>query len=280
MADIPQVTLPDGTRVPALGLGTWRMGERPEARSREIAALRRGFDLGLTLVDTAEMYAEGGSESVVGEAIAARRDEVFVVSKVYPHHAGRRSAVLACERSLARLRIDRIDLYLLHWRGDVPLAETIEAFERLRRDGKIARWGVSNFDVGDLDELAALPAGSACATDQVLYHLGERGIERGVLVRCRAWPMPVMAYSPFDEGRLLENGALLRIARDAGTSPASLALSWLIAHRDVIAVPKSARIEHVDAIASAAGFRMTAEVMTAIDRMFPPPRKRTPLAMI
>lgn len=280
MSGIPQVVLADGARVSALGLGTWRMGERADARRDEVAALRRGFDLGVSLVDTAEMYADGGSEEVVGEAIAGRRDEVFVVSKVYPHRAGRRAAIAACEASLARLAIERIDLYLLHWRGGVPLAETVEAFERLRRDGKIARWGVSNFDVGDLDELAAVPGGPACAANQVLYHLAERGIERGAMPRCRAWPMPVMAYSPFDEGRLLHRDDLGAIAREAGTSAATLALAWLISHDDVIAVPKAARVEHVNMIAAAARFRLTPEAVAALDRAFPAPRKRTPLAMI
>ena len=277
---IPTVVLPDGARVPALGMGTWKMGERPASRRAEVDALVHGFEAGLTLVDTAEMYADGGAEEVVGRALAGRRDRVFVVSKVYPHHAGRRAAIAACERSLARLAIDRIDLYLLHWRGSVPLAETVEAFERLKRDGKIARWGVSNLDVGDLDELAAVPAGRACAADEVLYHLGQRGIERGVLPRCRAWPMPVIAYSPFDEGRLLDHPDLRRIARAAGTSAASLALAWLIAHDDVIAIPKAARRAHVDAIRAAADVRITPATAAALDGAFPPPRRRTPLAMV
>jgi len=277
---IPTVTFADGARVPALGMGTWKMGERPAARRAEVDALVHGFDLGLALVDTAEMYAEGGAEEVVGRALAGRRDRVFVVSKVYPHNAGRRSAIAACERSLGRLRVDRIDLYLLHWRGRIPLAETVEAFETLRRDGKIARWGVSNLDVDDLDELAGVAQGRACAADQVLFHLRERGIERGVLPRCRAWPMPVIAYSPFDEGRLLDDPDLVRIARDAGTAPATLALAWAIAHDDVIAIPKAATRAHVDAIRAAADFRITPALSSALDRAFPPPRKRTPLAML
>ena len=280
VAGIRTVTFADGARVPALGLGTWKMGERPEARRAEVDALVHGFDLGLTLVDTAEMYAEGGAELVVGRALAGRRDRIFVVSKVYPHNAGRRSAVAACERSLERLAIDRIDLYLLHWRGRIPLAETVEAFERLRRDGKIARWGVSNLDVDDLDELAGVPQGAACAADQVLFHLGERGIERGVLPRCRAWPMPAIAYSPFDEGRLLDHADLVRIAREAGTTAATLALAWVIAHDDVIAIPKAARRAHVDAIRAAADLAITPDLSAALDRAFPPPRKRTPLAML
>jgi diketogulonate reductase-like aldo/keto reductase len=280
MPSIPRVALADGVTVPALGLGTWKMGERPERRDAEVAALRHGFDLGLTLVDTAEMYADGRSEEVVARAINGRRDEIFVVSKVYPHNAGRRSAIAACERSLKRLRIDRLDLYLLHWRGDIPLAETVEAFERLKRDGKVARWGVSNFDVGDLDELAGLSGGRTCAADQVLYHLAERGIEKGVLPHARAWPMAVMAYSPFDEGRLLKHPDLLRIARDVQAAPATLALAWLASHDGVIAIPKAARIEHVDAIRAAADLRLTPDVLAALERAFPAPKRRTRLAMI
>jgi len=280
VAGIRTVAFADGVRVPALGMGTWKMGERPEARRSEVDALVHGFDVGLTLVDTAEMYAEGGAEEVVGRALAGRRDRVFVVTKVYPHNAGRKAAIAACERSLARLAIDRIDLYLLHWRGRIPLAETVEAFEKLRRDGKIARWGVSNLDVDDLDELAGVPRGAACAADQVLFHLGERGIERGVLPRCRAWPMPVIAYSPFDEGRLLDHPDLVRIARQAGTTPATLALARLIAHDDVIAIPKAARRAHVDAIRAAAEFTIAPDIGAALDHAFPPPRRRTPLAML
>jgi diketogulonate reductase-like aldo/keto reductase len=277
---IRRVAFADGASLPALGLGTWKMGERPERRDAEVAALSHGFDHGLTLVDTAEMYADGGSEEVVGRALNGRRDEIFVVSKVYPHNAGKRSAVAACERSLKRLGIARLDLYLLHWRGDVPLAETVEAFERLKRDGKIARWGVSNFDVGDLDELAQVSDGGACAANQVLYHLAERGIEKGALPRCRAWPMPAMAYSPYDEGRLLRHPELMRIAREAGTPAATLALAWFALHDDVIAIPKSARIEHVDAMLAAATFRLTPDVASALERTFPAPKRRTPLAMI
>lgn len=280
MNPIKTVAFADGARVPALGMGTWKMGERPRARRAEVDALVRGFDSGLALVDTAEMYADGGAEEVVGRALAGRRERVFVVSKVYPRNAGRKGAIAACERSLARLATDRIDLYLLHWRGSIPLADTVEAFERLKRDGKIVRWGVSNFDVDDLDELSGLAPGGACAADQVLFHLAERGIERGVLPRCRAWPMPVIAYSPFDEGRLLANAGLARIARDAGTSPAVLALAWMIAHDGVIAIPKAARAAHVDAIRAAADFAIAPAVAAALDRAFPAPRTRTPLAML
>ncbi|MEO8486229.1 MAG: aldo/keto reductase [Betaproteobacteria bacterium] len=283
MPSLPTVAFADGTRVPALGLGTWRMGERAGATGTEVDALRHGFDLGLTLVDTAEMYGDGGSEKVVGEAIRGRRDAIFVVSKVYPHRAGRRSAIAACEQSLARLGIERLDLYLLHWRGYIRLEETVEAFERLKRDGKIARFGVSNFDVDDLDDLdglAGIDAGVACAANQVLFHLAERGIERGALPRCREWPMPVIAYSPFDEGRLLKHAALVRIAAEAGATPATLALAWLIRHDGVIAIPKAAKRAHVDAIRAAADFALTPDVAAALESAFPSPKRRTPLAMI
>src|SRR5262245_28436103 len=208
---IPTVKLSDGTRVPALGLGTWRMGERARDREREIAALRSGIDLGMTLIDTAEMYGDGGAEGVVGEVIAERRDRVFVVSKVYPHNAGAKSAIAACERSLKQLRVDHLDLYLLHWRGRIPLSETVGAFERLRRDGKIARWGVSNFDVDDIEELVALPDGKRCAANQVLYHLDERSIEWKVRDVCRAHGIAIMAYSPVGQGDLLRSRKLVQI---------------------------------------------------------------------
>jgi len=208
-AAMPKVTFADGARVPALGLGTWKMGEHRRTHAREVAALREGIELGMTLVDTAEMYGDGGAEKVVGEAIAGRRDDVFIVSKVYPHNAGARAAVAACERSLRRLGTDRLDLYLLHWRGSVPLSETVAAFERLRTDGKIVRWGVSNFDVADLDELLALPDGRRCATNQVLYHLGERGIEWQLLDRCLQIHREVQVFRP-DGGRHFEHGLAVR----------------------------------------------------------------------
>jgi diketogulonate reductase-like aldo/keto reductase len=216
---------------------------------------------------------------VVGQAIKGRRDAIFVVSKVYPHNAGRRSAIAACERSLERLGIDRLDLYLLHWRGDIPLAETVEAFERLKRDGKVARWGVSNFDVGDLDELRACKAGARARPTRCLPPRRARHREGRAAAR-RAWPMAVMAYSPFDEGRLLRHPDLVRIARDGQVSPATLALAWLVSHDDVIAIPKAARVEHVDAIRAAADFRLTPDVLAALERAFPAPKRRTRLAMI
>src|SRR5690349_5530643 len=218
--------LPGGGALPAFGLGTWNVGDDPAARADEIAALRLGLDAGATLVDTAEMYGDGRSESLVGEAIAGRRDEVVLVSKVYPHNASMRSMAASCEASLKRLRTDRLDLYLLHWRGGVPLAETVGAFEALQRAGKIVRWGVSNLDRDDLDELAAVPGGGAVATDQVLYNLGRRGVEWDVLPWLRQRGVPLMAYSPVEQGRLLKHRGLADLARRLGATTAQVALAW------------------------------------------------------
>jgi len=277
---IPQVTLPDATAVPALGLGTWRMGDARRTAARELAALRLGLDLGMTLIDTAEMYGEGGAEEIVGRAIAGRRDEVFVVSKVYPHNAGRRSAVAACERSLHRLGIDRLDLYLLHWRGRIPLGETVAAFETLRRDGKIARWGVSNFDVDDMEELWALPGGDACATNQVLYHLGERGIEWKLLPWMRGHRLPVMAYCPLGEGRLVDDPDLRAVAARLDATPAQVALAWLLGQGDAMAIPKASGLDHVRDNRAAAGIRLDTAAHEALDAAFPPPSGPTRLAIV
>lgn len=280
LAGIPGVPFPDGAAVPALGLGTWKMGEVRRRAASEAAALSLGLDLGMTLVDTAEMYGDGGAEEVVARAIAGRRDRVFVVSKVYPHNAGRKSAVTACERSLARLRTDRLDLYLLHWRGTVPLAETVEAFERLRSEGKIVRWGVSNFDTADMRELFALPEGRRCATNQVLYHLAERGVEWELLPWMRERRIPVMAYSPLGQGSLLGNRRLAPIAKGIGATPAQLALGWLLRSPDVIAIPESANPEHIRANRGAASTRLDGTTLDALDAAFPPPGRPTPLAVL
>jgi diketogulonate reductase-like aldo/keto reductase len=279
-ADMPSVTFPDGTTVPALGLGTWTMGEHETRAAQEAAALSLGFDLGMTLVDTAEMYAEGGAERIVARAIAGRRDRLFVVSKVYPHNAGRKSAISACERSLRRLGTDRLDLYLLHWRGQVPLAETVAAFERLRTHGKIVRWGVSNFDTADMRELFELAEGRRCATNQVLYHLGERGIEWDLLPWLREHRIPLMAYSPLGQGALLRDPKLASIARRSGATPAQIALGWLLRSPDVVAIPESADIEHVRANRAAATLRLDAPMLDAIDAAFAPPAGPTPLSVI
>ena len=278
--DLPDVALPDGAVVPALGLGTWKMGEDRRRAAREAAALSLGLDLGMSLVDTAEMYGDGGAEEVVARAIAGRRDRVFVVSKVFPHNAGRKSAVIACEGTLERLRTDRIDLYLLHWRGRVPLFETVEAFERLRAEGKIVRWGVSNFDTADMRELFALAEGQRCATNQVLYHLGERGIEWDLLPWLREHRIPLMAYSPLGQGALLRDPQLASIARRNGLTPAQIALGWLLRSTDVVAIPESANVEHIRANRAAATLRLDPPTLAAIDAAFPPPSGPTPLSVV
>jgi diketogulonate reductase-like aldo/keto reductase len=277
---IRTVALPDGVHVPALGLGTWEMGERERDHDAEVAALRAGLDLGMTLVDTAEMYGDGGAEVRIAEATAGRRDDVFLVSKVYPHNAGRRSMAAACERSLQRLATDRLDLYLLHWRGRIPLAETVDAFERLRRDGKIVRWGVSNFDVDDMEELSALPDGRHCTTNQVLYNLAERGIEWRLAAFCHSRGLPIMAYSPLGRGDLLRSRKLSAIARDAGATPAQLALAWVLGRQNAIAIPKASNISHVRENRRAADLALSAATMSALERAFPPPTRATPLAVI
>ncbi|NMJ44185.1 aldo/keto reductase [Roseomonas sp. JC162] len=272
-------TLPDGTPVPALGQGTWHMGELASQRRIEVDALRLGLDLGMTLIDTAEMYGEGGAEEVVGEAIAGRRDGVFLVSKVYPHNASRRGAVAACERSLKRLRVETIDLYLLHWRGSHPLAETVAAFEALKAAGKIRHWGVSNCDVDDLEELgAALPD---CATDQVLYSLEHRGVEFDLLPFCAGHRMPVMAYSPVGQGgRMLRNAALAEVAQRHGVTPAQVAIAWTLRHPHVVSIPKASDPAHVRQNATARDIVLTAEDLTTLDRGFAPPTRKRSLAML
>jgi len=261
-------------------MGTWRVGERRGDRAGEVAALRRGLDLGMSLIDTAEMYGDGASERVVAEAISGRRDEVFLVSKVLPGHASRRGVIAACERSLSRLDTDRLDLYLLHWRGDVPLGETVAGFETLRDAGKIRHWGVSNLDDAEMGELLALPEGPRCAANQVLYHLGCRGIEWDLLPHCHRRRMAVMAYSPFDEGRLLRNRRLAALAKLAGATPAQLALAWLLAQPGVAAIPKASDTAHVQDNARALDLHLSSDLRAEIDRAFPPPTRATPLQMI
>jgi len=275
------VQLPDGERVPALGQGTWSMGETKRAHSGEVAALRLGIDLGMTLIDTAEMYGEGGAEEVVADAIDGQRERVFVVTKVYPHHASPTKLPKACERSLKRLRIDAIDLYLLHWRGSVPLAETVEAFEKLRVAGKIRHWGVSNFDVEDMKELLAIENGAACAANQVLYHVGERAIESDILPWSQKNKMPIMAYSPVGHGRgLLENPTLKKIAKRHDATPAQIALAWVLREPDVIAIPKASSEKHVRDNAKSIQIKLTNEDFAEIDREFPAPRSKQPLPIL
>ncbi|MFC5695335.1 aldo/keto reductase [Pseudomonas sp. GCM10022186] len=270
------ITFPDGTRVPAIGQGTWHMGESRSERGREVAALRQGLEQGLKLIDTAEMYAEGGAEEVVGEAIAGLREQVFLVSKVYPWNASRTGTALACERSLRRLGTDHLDLYLLHWRGEHPLEETVEAFERLREQGKIARWGVSNLD---LDELSELPAG--CAANQVLYNPEARGIEFELLPWQQQQGMPLMAYCPVGQGgALLRNAALQEVARRHGASPGQVALAWALRQEGVMVIPKAVDPLHIKQNAEAHRLRLSADDLALIDQSFPPPRRRRPLEMV
>ena len=274
------VTLLGGERVPALGLGTWGMGERLARRDAEIAALKAGLDLGLNLIDTAEMYGDGGAEEVVGKAIAGRRDGVFVVSKVYPHNASRTGAVAACERSLKRLKIDVLDLYLLHWRGSIPLAETVAGFEKLKADGKIRNWGVSNFDADDMARLGKVSPPDACVANQVLYHLGARGIEWKLLPDAGRDRIAVMAYSPLGQGAILSNPTLKRMAARLGADPATVALAWVLRNDQVVAIPKAANLDHLRANAAAVNLKLDAADLAELDKAFPPPDRATPLDML
>jgi len=274
------VTLPGGERVPALGMGTWFMGEDGSSRAQELAALRRGLDLGLTLIDTAEMYGEGAAESLIGEAIEGRRDEAFLVSKVYPHNASRRGTAAACERSLKRLRTDRIDLYLLHWRGGVAFAETLEALAALERAGKIRHYGVSNLDRSNMQAWWDTPGGPATATDQLLYNLGRRGIEWDLLPWLRERRVPVMAYSPIEQGRLLRDAKLAGFARRHAMTPAQAALAWLLAKDDVIVIPKTGSVERMEENVAALDRPLAPEALAELDRLFPPPKGPVPLEML
>jgi diketogulonate reductase-like aldo/keto reductase len=274
-----QVTLKSGEKVPVLGLGTWRMGERASARAAELEAVRLGLELGLRLIDTAEMYGEGKAEAIVGEAMGRLRDEIYLVSKVYPHNASRKGTIAACERSLKRLATDRLDLYLLHWRGTHPLAETVEGFEALKRDGKIRNWGVSNLDAGDMDELSGVPLGNNCASNQVLYHLGSRGIEWQLLAKCQKAKIMVMAYSPLGQGPLLRKPALGKLADKHKCDPAAVALAWVLRQPGVVTIPKATQPEHVRANIKALDVKLDAEDLAALDAAFPPPKRATGLDM-
>jgi diketogulonate reductase-like aldo/keto reductase len=274
------VTLPNRRRVPALGLGTWHMGEDSRQRAAEAVALRAGLDLGLALIDTAEMYGEGGAEEVVGDAIQGRRDEVYLVSKVYPHNASLKGTIAACDRSLKRLRTGRIDLYLLHWRGSYALADTVAAFERLEKEGKIGGWGVSNFGVSDMAELHEVISASSCLTNQVLYHLGSRGIEWDLLPQSEVAAGSIMAYSPLGQGDILDHPALAKLAAKHGATPAAVALAWTLRHPHVIAIPKASNRAHVKANAAAADLVLDARDLATLDQAFPPPRKAMPLGML
>ena len=274
------VALPSGERVPAFGQGTWFMGDERATRAEEIATLRLGLDLGATLIDTAEMYGDGRAEQLVGEAIAGRRDEVFLVSKVLPEHATRRGTVSACEHSLRRLQTDRLHLYLLHWRGSVPFAETLEALVALKNAGKIRHYGVSNLDLTDMQEIAQLAGGTEIATNQLLYNLARRGIEWDLLAWLRERHIPVMAYSPLEQARLLKNKQLAAFARNHGMTPAQAALAWLLARDDVIVIPKSGRRERLRENLGALDHALTAVELAELDRLLPPPRGPHALEML
>jgi diketogulonate reductase-like aldo/keto reductase len=277
---IATVSLPDGERIPKLGQGTWEMGEQPARRATEIAALRVGVELGMTLIDTAEMYGDGATESLLGEALAGLRERVFLVSKVYPHNASRRGAQAACEQSLKRLKTDRLDLYLLHWRGSVPLEETVEGFEALRRAGKIRHWGVSNFDTDDMEELISVPGGDACATNQILYNVARRGPEFDLLPWLAERNMPAMAYSPVDHARLPKRSPLNEIADARGVSMFQVALAWALQQPGVFAIPKAGRIEHVRDNYRALELQLGADELATIDAYFRPPRSKRSLEML
>jgi diketogulonate reductase-like aldo/keto reductase len=279
---VKTIALPDGERVPALGQGTWRMGENKRAHKDEVAALRLGIELGMTLIDTAEMYGEGGAEKVVAHAIEDQRDRVFVVTKVYPHNASRTELPKACERSLERLRIDAIDLYLLHWRErNTRLAEAVEAFEKLRATGKIKRWGVSNFDVDDMEELRSIGSGANCAANQVLYNLENREIESGLLQWSQKNDIPIMAYSPVGHGRgLLENATLKKIAKHHDATTSQIALAWVLRQPQVIAIPKASKEKHVRDNARSIEIKLTNEDLADLDREFSPPKSRKSLPML
>ncbi|ARM13088.1 MULTISPECIES: aldo/keto reductase [Rhizobium] len=277
---IPSVKFPNGTEVPALGQGTWAMGEDAGHARIEIESLKAGIDLGMTLIDTAEMYGDGGAEKIVGQAIRGRRDEVFLVSKVYPWNASLKGTVEACEHSLKRLGTDRIDLYLLHWRGDYPLAETVAAFEMLKASGKIAAWGVSNFDTDDMEELLRVPHGANVAANQVLYNLSRRGIEYDLLPWCQNRGIPVMAYSPIEQGHILHHPEMIRIAKAYQATPAQLTLAFLLERDGVIVIPKTSNADRVAENRDCVSLDITDEDWQALDAAFPPPARKKPLEML
>ncbi|MDW5330617.1 aldo/keto reductase [Plantactinospora sp. KLBMP9567] len=276
---MPAITLPSGRTMPVLGQGTWYLGESPGKRQDEIAALRTGLDLGMTMIDTAEMYGSGSSEELVGAAIAGRRDEIFLVDKVLPANATRQGTVQACRRSLRRLGTDHIDLYLLHWRGSHPLAETVEAFAELVKAGDIGQWGVSNFDLSDMIDLMDA-GGDSCAANQILYNLTRRGPEYDLLPWLREHGIPVMAYSPIEQGRLLGDAQLSEVAARHQVTPAQVALAWVLRRDSVAAIPRSSDSGHTRENAGALELRLGEEDLAVLDTVFPPPGGPQPLEML
>ncbi len=277
---MPRVTLPSGEQVPQFGLGTWHMGESRNRRADEVAAVKLGVELGLTLIDTAEMYGNGVAEEIVADATPGIRDQLFIVSKVLPYNASQKGVIEACERSLKRLKTDRIDLYLLHWRGSVPFADTLAAFERLKRDGKIRHHGVSNFGVSDMQEWVRLTGGNTVATNQILYNLSRRGPEFDLIPWCRERGITIMAYSPLEQGRMLNNRTLQQVAQRHGATAAQVALAWLLRQEGMIVIPKATNLDHARENRTALDITLTDEDLAALDRGFPPPKGRTPLGML
>jgi diketogulonate reductase-like aldo/keto reductase len=277
---LQQVSLPNGEKVPAYGLGTWHMGESRGRRADEIAAVKLGVELGMTLIDTAEMYGNGAAEEIVAAATAGQRDRLFIVSKVLPYNASQKGVIEACERSLQRLKTDRIDLYLLHWRGSVPFADTIAGFARLQRDGKIRHHGVSNFGIEDMKQWVGLAGGDAVATNQILYNLNRRGPEWDLIPWCREHHIPIMAYSPIEQGRILGNRTLQQVASRHGATAAQIALAWLLRQEGMIVIPKATNLEHARENRGALDLTLTEEDLAALDRGFRPPKGRTPLGML
>ena len=274
------VTLPSGESVPSMGLGTWHMGEHIGNPKTEVDALVRGLDLGAKLIDTAEMYARGGAERVVGSAIKGRREDVFIVSKILPHNASFDGTIRACENSLQRMEIESIDLYLLHWPGNHPLESTVSAFEQLKTDGKIKHWGVSNFDTRDMQELYGIPEGKNCQINQVLYNLSRRGIEWDLLPWCRSMGLPIMAYSPIEQGRLLENKKLKALASEIGVSAAQLSIAWSIRKNDIITIPKASNLEHVGQNIDAWTIKLESAILDELDKLFEPPVRKKGLDIL
>ena len=277
---VRSLPLPSGRPMPVLGQGTWGMGEDPRKRRQEVAAIELGLEIGMTLIDTAEMYGNGGAEEIVGEAIEGRRDEVFIVSKVLPDNANKVGMIASCEWSLARLGIEKLDLYLLHWRGRHPLEATLEGFQALLREGLIESWGVSNFDTADMEELVALNGGDQVQTDQVLYNLQRRGIEHELLPWCRERKIPIMAYSPFEQGRILRDPALNSVAAGHRVSAASVALAWMLVQDDVITIPKSSNEAHMRENEAALDLVLSQQDLELLDRAFPQPKQKRPLEML
>ena len=277
---IPTIALPSGAHMPTYGIGTWRMGEDIRHRADEVAALRHGLARGVALIDTAEMYGDGEAEHIVAEAVGPRRANVFIVSKVLPQNSSKRGTIAACERSLKRLRTDHIDLYLLHWRGSPPLAETVAAFAELKAAGKIINWGVSNFDTDEMRDLSTVDGAIACATNQVLYNLSRRGIEYDLMPFCRARNIPIMAYSPIEQGRLLTHPGLREVAKRHGVTAAQVALAWLLRQDSIVTIPKATTLKHIDDNLAALSLRLTPEDLATLDRHFPPPTRAKPLDML